>query len=282
MADPSKTIAMAMLVRTIEQTVLPATVQISDPSCNMRVKAVETSTLRWIIIVIGALLLGSIFLFGHPEKKHKPRASRRQEKRRAQRREPTLNSPYKAGDPEAADGKFGTTERGGGTEIGQGELEIGGVQPDSAAEPATPQKPAAPPPEKIVSLFLEARDNHIINGAELLQAAIKTGLEFGEMSIFHRIVEGADKPVFSLADAAKPGTFSRDEWNTFETSGVVLFMTLPGPAYALDAWDSMLTTARRIGEILNTELMDDEHKHFTRQKEARIREEMRAYDRSKS
>ena len=36
MADPSKTIAMAMLVRTIDQTVLPATLQIPDPSCNMR------------------------------------------------------------------------------------------------------------------------------------------------------------------------------------------------------------------------------------------------------
>jgi peptide/nickel transport system ATP-binding protein/oligopeptide transport system ATP-binding protein len=35
--DPSKTIAMAMLVRTIDQTVLPATLQNPDPPCNMRV-----------------------------------------------------------------------------------------------------------------------------------------------------------------------------------------------------------------------------------------------------
>jgi hypothetical protein len=36
--DPSKTIAMAMLVRTIDQTVLPATEQIPDPSYTMRVE----------------------------------------------------------------------------------------------------------------------------------------------------------------------------------------------------------------------------------------------------
>jgi len=36
--DPSKTIAMAMLVWTIDQTVLPATLQIPDPSCNMRAR----------------------------------------------------------------------------------------------------------------------------------------------------------------------------------------------------------------------------------------------------
>ena len=236
----------------------------------------ETSTLRWIIIIIGALVLGSIFLFGNPQKKRKPRASRRREKSKTQRQEPTLDSPYAAGD-----GEF-DAESVGAAEAGQGELDIGGVKPDSAAEPVAPRKPAGPPPEKIVSLFLIARDNHIINGAELLQAAINTGMEFGEMSIFHRIEEGADKSVFSLANAAKPGNFSRDEWNTFETSGVVLFMTLPGPINALDAWDSMLATARRISEILNAELMDVEHKPFTRQKEARIREDMRAYDRSKS
>jgi cell division protein ZipA len=236
----------------------------------------ETSTLRWIIIVIGALVLGAIFLFGNPQKKRKPRASRRQEIREAQRQEPTLDSPYTAGEGEFDAGSERVAE------TGQGELDIGGVQPDLSAEPAAPRKPAAPPPEKIVSLFLVARDNHIINGAELLQAAINTGMEFGEMNIFHRIEEGADKSVFSLANAAKPGSFSRDEWNTFETSGVVLFMTLPGPAYSLDAWDSMLATARRISEILNAELIDEEHKPFTRQKEARIREELRAYDRSRT
>jgi len=233
-------------------------------------QTLETSTLRWIIIIIGALVLGSIFLFGNPRKKRTPRASRREEKSNAQRREPTLDSPYKAEDGEL------DTKSEDVAETSQGELDIGGVKP------AAPRKPAAPPPEKIVSLFLVARDNHIINGAELLQSAIKTGMEFGEMSIFHRIEEGADKSVFSLANAAKPGSFSRDGWNTFETSGVVLFMALPGPANALDAWDSMLATARRISEILNAALLDEEHKPFTRQKEAHIREEMRTYDRNKT
>ncbi len=237
----------------------------------------ETSTLRWIIIIVGALVLGSIFLFGNPEKKRKPRASRRRDKQNARRQEPTLD-----GADEAAADAFGQPMDEDSAEIGQGELDIGDAEPDVTAEPPAPRKPAPPPPEKIVSLFLVARDNHIINGAELLQAAINTGMEFGEMNVFHRILEGTDKSLFCLANAAKPGNFSRDEWNTFATGGVVLFMTLPGPAFALDTWDSMLATARRISEILNAELMDDEHKPFTRQKEARIREEMRAWDRSKS
>ncbi len=240
----------------------------------------ETATLRWVIIVIGVLVLASIFLFGNPEKKRKPRASRKRENQPSERREPTLEG--------AAEEEI--TQFAGHSESGQGELEIGGPETPVRTEPTLgPQmgsgqaaKPATASPEKIKSLFLLARDNHLINGAELLQAALKTGMEFGDMNIFHRIAEGAEKPVFSLVNAAKPGHFDRDAWNRFETTGVALFLTLPGPVYALDAWDSMYATAQRMSELLNTTLMDEEHSPFTRQKEAQIREEMRDYDRSRS
>lgn len=236
----------------------------------------ETATLRWVIILIGALILASIFLFGNPDKKRKPRASRKREIQKSERREPTLES--------AAEGDM--SELAEDTGSSQGELDIGAPEPPVRQEPimgsAQASKPAAVSPDKIKSLFLLARDNHAINGAELLQAALNTGMEFGDMNIFHRIPEGAEKPVFSLANAAKPGHFDRDAWNTFETTGVALFMTLPGPAYALDAWDSMYATAQRMSELLNAQLLDEEHGPFTRQKEAQIREEMREYDRSRS
>ena len=111
---------------------------------------------------------------------------------------------------------------------------------------------------------------------------MSTGLKYGDMNVFHRQSEGSEKPVFSMANAAKPGHFERDEWNTFETGGVVLFMTLPGPEQALDAWDAMLAAARRMAEILNADLLDGDRSPFTRQREAQYREEMREYDRSKS
>ena len=216
------------------------------------------------------LILASIFLFGNPQKKRIPRASRRKENIKAERQEPTLES-------ESAPGTMVDDEF---AEPGQGELDIGRIEPVMEDISASPKEPSAPLPDKIKSLFLLARDNHAINGAELLQAALNTGMEFGDMNIFHRIPEGTEKAVFSMANAAKPGHFDRETWNTFETSGVVLFMTLPGPAFALDAWDSMYATAQRMSEVLNAELLDEEKNRFTRQKEAQIREDMRAYDRS--
>jgi cell division protein ZipA len=229
---------------------------------------VETSTLRWILIIVGIVIVGAIFLFGNPEKKRKPKASRKAKDETPQRREPTLDGVAGEIELAAADAE----------PAGQGELEIGNTEPAPRPAPI-PRKPAGPPPDMIMTLFLLARDNHVINGAELLQAAVKTGMEYGDMNIFHRVPEGSERAVFSLANAAKPGYFERDEWNTFETSGVALFMALPGPLNALDAWDSMLATARRMSEILNADLLDDEHSPFTRLREAQVREEMREYDR---
>jgi cell division protein ZipA len=238
----------------------------------------EASTLRWILIIAGLLLLGAIWLFWNPNKERKPKASRRRQADPAERREPTLSGSDNASAPEPI------TEQD--VVNGQGELEIGAPgEPASASPPKPeprPRKPAGPPPDRILSLFLLARDNHRITGAELLQATVSTGLSFGDMNIFHRLHEITEKPVFSLANAAKPGHFERDEWNTFETSGVVLFMTLPSEMHALDTWDSMLAAGRRMSDILHADLFDEERHPFSRQKEAQIREEMRAYDRDKA
>ena len=238
----------------------------------------ETSTLRWILIVVGILIVASIFLFGNPNKKRKPKASRKPRVENAERREPTLdsNAVEDAARKLELEGEAGDPDL-----LGQGELDIGGEPVREAAAPK-PRKPAGPAPDKIITLFLLAADNHVITGAELLQATVQTGMEYGDMKIFHRIPEGSEKPVFSMANAAKPGYFERDEWNTFETNGVVLFLTLPAPVNALDAWDAMLATGRRMAEVLHADLLDEERKPFTRQREAQLREEMRIYERQKS
>ena len=246
----------------------------------------EASTLRWILIVAGLVIIGMILLFGNPEKKRKPRASRRsvdKAKPRSktkrgepgERREPTLG----LGGPGDDSGETGDEEFSPGD---QGELAIeGSAEGESEVEPEEPKAPPGPPPDRIITLFLIARDNHLITGAQLLEAAVKTGMDYGQMSIFHRVVEGDSRPVFSMANAAKPGKFDRSAWHEFETGGLVFFTTLPNPLPALDAWDAMLATARRMAEILDAELQDENHNPFSRRREALVREEMREYDRER-
>lgn len=244
----------------------------------------ETSTLRWILIVVGIVIVASIFLFGNPNKKRKPKASRKVQTDDNQRLEPTLDGSAQDNEARELEAEGGA---GDGDLPGQGELEVDSEKPaperQSGARPRPrPRKPAGPPPDQIITLFLLASDNRIITGADLLQATVNTGMAYGDMDIFHRVPEGSEKPIFSMANAAKPGYFERDEWNTFETTGVVLFLTLPAPINALDAWDSMLATGRRMAEILHAELLDEERNPFTRQKEAQYREQMRNYDRQKA
>jgi len=225
------------------------------------------SSFRWILIVVGVLIIAGIFVLGNPEKKPRRRASRKQNRRREApaRREPTL-------DKTTPPSRFDEEPVG---DAAQGELDMAPGQADSA----TSGQPAGPPPDKIVTLYLQARDNHRISGVELLDAALKSGMVFGARDIFHRVREGSDQPVFSMANLTSPGWFDKAAWNTLETRGVTLFMTLPGPMGALDAWDAMLATSRRLGELLHADLLDHSHAVFTRQREGEIREELRKYER---
>lgn len=239
----------------------------------------DISTFRWILIIAGIAIVAGIFLFGHPDRKRKPRASRKRIHARRVRREPALESD-KDGDSTQVDDD----------DVRQTELDIGGAvdyegRIEPFIDPASEIKPKAPPaplPDKIVTLFLQARDNLVITGVDLLDASIKSGLVFGNRDIFHRIHEEDVEPVFSMANLTKPGTFDKKAWNTMEIKGVTLFMTLPGPRNALDAWDSMLATSRRLAELLHADLLDDTQSVFTRQRSKQIKEELREYERQKS
>ena len=243
----------------------------------------DISTFRWILVIAGILIVAGIFLFGNPDRKRKPRASRKRTHAQRVRREPALDS-----DNNEIDGE------GDGLDARQAELAIDlpseggtvtGGQGEGRIEPMLdnkPKGPAAPLPDKIVTLFLQSRDKHTITGIELLDAAVKSGLVFGSHDIFHRIDEEDVEPVFSMANLTKPGSFDKNAWNTMDIHGVTMFMTLPGPRNALDAWDSMLATSRRLAELLHADLLDDKHEVFTRQHSMQIKEELREYERQKN
>lgn len=139
----------------------------------------------------------------------------------------------------------------------------------------------AGPIDRIVTLYVSARAGETFNGSDLVVAAEKAGLEFGDMNIFHRMAPGKfDKgPVFSMATMTKPGNFDMKQISHLETPGITLFMTLPGPMPALDAWDTMLPTAQRIAELLDGVVLDEQRHILGRQRIAHLRDELRAWDR---
>jgi cell division protein ZipA len=159
--------------------------------------------------------------------------------------------------------------------------------PATAATGGTPprsdlgRRPPQLPVERIVTLFVVARDGGRFDGPDLVVAAEKAGLEFGDMGIYHRLVDGKRElgPIFSVANMLKPGNFDLARLDTLHTPGVSFFMTLPAPLPALDAWDAMLPTAQRLAELLDGQVLDEERNALGRQRIAHIRDQLRGWDR---
>lgn len=234
------------------------------------------------LIVIGAIVLVLIYLFGRPTR---PEQGERRPVRRGgtdgARVEPTL------GDPQAAErlpeqGELDVSLAAELDRLGQAAADER-TEPAAAAVPGRSAIGARPDRqiERIVTLYVAARAGESLAGADVVVAAEKAGLQFGDMGIFHRLVLGkkADGPVFSMANMVKPGSFDMAQLDNVRTPGVTLFMTLPGPLPALDAWEMMLPTAQRLAELLDAQVLDESRNALGRQRIAHLRDELRAWDR---
>ncbi|MCW4455468.1 cell division protein ZipA [Flavobacterium sp. MXW15] len=229
----------------------------------------DMALLRIGILAAGLLLIAAIFLFGRPKK---PAQGRRKEPADSERtrHEPVLGE-HDGVSPAAAD--LGTGEG-----VSQPELGL----PDVDAPPASELgKRVSQDFDKIVSLYVAARAGEVLRGEDIVVAAEKTGLVFGHMNVFHRLVEGHPErgPIFSMASIMKPGSFDMAGIREMQTPAIAFFLTLPAPLTALDAWEKMLPTVQRMAELLDGVVLDDSRNALGRQRIAHIRDELRAYDR---
>jgi cell division protein ZipA len=111
-----------------------------------------------------------------------------------------------------------------------------------------------------VTLYVRARVGHHFSGTDLVKALNGVGMHFGEMSIFHHFGTGdlrCDVPVFSAANMFEPGTFDLRKIEAFRTSGLALFMQLPGPLDGPVAFELLLNTAQRLAALAGGELFAD-------------------------
>jgi cell division protein ZipA len=150
-----------------------------------------------------------------------------------------------------------------------------GEQEDILAE-----QPAEP--ERIIALHVLSPEGQRFDGSDLLHAFMEAGLQYGDMNIFHRMQEGSDIPVFSLANAVEPGTFDLAAMEECSTPALLLIMTLPHRMDALEVFDDMLDTARKLTNELNGRLCDDHRSVLTRQAIDDLRASLNTYILNKS
>lgn len=225
----------------------------------------DMALLRIGILVAGVILLAAIIFFGRPKKSPQGK--------RVERAEP--------GEGEAArvEPGLGAGEEGdySGEAVSQPELGLPGglaVDNDLGKRPSQDF-------DKIVSLYVAARAGHTLRGEDIVVAAEKTGLVFGHMNVFHRLVENHPErgPIFSMANIMQPGSFDMGRIRELETPAIAFFLTLPAPISALEAWEKLLPNVERMAELLDGVVLDDSRNALGRQRVQHIREELRAYDR---
>ena len=231
--------------------------------------------LRIGILIAGLLLLAAIWYFGTRPRQGPGQGRRvpREERDAGARTEPTLGSQIER--------ELAQTPAAAGEQLVQAEMDlldetVGSVSPNSELG-----KRNTDDFDKIITLYIAARAGSVLRGPDIVVAAEKTGLTYGHMNVFHRLVDGHPErgPIFSVANIRSPGSFDMAEIQSLETPAIAFFLTLPAPTRALDAWDAMLPTAERMAELLDGVLLDEQRNALGRQRIGGLREELRTWDR---
>ncbi len=142
------------------------------------------------------------------------------------------------------------------------------------------QKKSSKPAQEVIILNVMSKSGTVFSGLELKELLEACGMEYGEMSIFHRHENTIDSPVqFSVANAVEPGYFPNDKVDTLVTPGISFFMSLPGPDENMRAFDYMVETAQCVVNNLSGEMKDERRSDMTPQTLEHCRQRIRDFER---
>jgi cell division protein ZipA len=131
-------------------------------------------------------------------------------------------------------------------------------------------------PEHFVVLYVSAV-NEPFDGQNLLETLVEADMQFGEMSIFHR-VNGEGRAAFSLANAVEPGTFDIGHMDELSTPAVSLFMKTHELDRPTAVFDQMVEVAQTLADELGGEVKDETRSVLTPQTVQHCRDEIRDYE----
>ncbi len=114
-----------------------------------------------------------------------------------------------------------------------------------------------------------------------MEVFLRSNLKFGDMSIFHRVNPMTKELQFSIANAVEPGTFDFGDVEAFKTAGVCLFLRLPGPQEAMQAFEDMLHVAKDLAQHLGGEIKDDRRSAMTAQTVEHCRQRIADFERKR-
>lgn len=213
--------------------------------------------MRWILLLIGVLLIIGIYVAGRLQSRE-PKPRKRRLKRGSIRRKAA---------PDLAVDELDSMES---MRFEESRTAQSSNTPNAEQTADTARR------ETVFSLFVTAPTSVPFRGPVLLGALAVAKLEFGDMQIFHRteIVDGHEQILFSLANIREPGTFDLSAMDDFTTEGLALFMQVHGGVDAGRAFDAMVESAGLLADNLDGQICDARRSALTQQTIRHMREEV--------
>ena len=214
--------------------------------------------LRWLLLIFGALVVAGVYLYTRrqnlkppPETVNNPRIT------------PTLSDK----DPALEDPALSQEVLTHDDRIDE--------SVDQPLEEESESEPAQNTPQKIVTVRVVAKNKGAFKGDELILSLRGIGMRSGKFGIYHRY-DGNDesRTVFSAASLVEPGSFDLKNIKDQEIPGISIFMVIPGPLDAAEAFDLMMQSARALSQGLDAELLDETGSTLSIQRERYMREEV--------
>ena len=253
--------------------------------------------LRWILLVIGALIVIGVYLWS--------RRGAREQENLFVRSEPGVGNQDDEFDPLfAPPSKYKVPPPNLSKDDGEPDLEamhrelsslqelLKAEEADRAraemitqpgvADKASHAAPAPVAEDKVVALYLVAQSQQVFSGADVDAALREVGLQYdNELHIYNRYPNGANSgtSVFGVANLVEPGTLELAAMAETGTPGLTLFLQLPGPLRPLQAFDLFATTAQQLATRLNGELRDKTRSTLSRQTLEHLRDDIQQFER---
>ncbi len=217
----------------------------------------DATTLRLILVVIGAVFLIGLYLWETQRATDTTGARRVRRPPTRRKQEPSFGRFGEESVDDAAS-EYGYADEAGGAFYGadvEPTPELAVDYEDYGDEEPVAEGGAAAADELLIQLYITS-SGRAFSGEDIVAAADRCKLRPGDMDIFHRTRGDTPdgEPLFSMANLVKPGTFPFDDLTEFSSPGLAVFAQFRGEPSDLMVFDEMLDAARIMAELLGGDI----------------------------
>lgn len=219
--------------------------------------------LRWVLVIISALVIGGLLLHGiwsvrkkdeAPSSEAKINTSNKEQASTVDISDESMEVPSMVAErdePEIGDISV---------QLDEDDADAGDEETSDAQETSETEEP-----KDFIIVHIQMPTGLTMQGSSLLPLLLTLGFKYSDEGFFNRHQDpSGDGPVlFRLVNMFNPGTFDIDNMEQFSTAGISLFMTLPCEGDTLPAFNMLHSAAKKIADEFGAEIFDHKRELLT-------------------